>query len=620
VQTNTRFLTAFILLAASAVYVQAEPAPAFDKLLPERTLFFVRIDNFSSFTTQIEKTRLYKLYQDPSMARFVEQLEKMLAHTAMKDSDEFTRQILDNKLRPVGEILFAAIPKGADESIDSEPSILMLSRWGENLPKVRGALEKDWQREIEKGAGRTVRSFQGVDIITIMTGRQDADARDDSSQAQPDKDDPAPAAGEPDTTLFCFLEDALLVSDDIKTLEFVIAQWKGAANPGLADDQGYRQARLSAGPYYDLEGFVNLKQLLKMIPEGADGSTGKNLSAFGLDNLDCIGFAAGIARKTDSDYTLKVMLKTEGPRKGLLKILEPENAAMKLPAFLSASAGQVTVLHIDIGKASTELFQMLSNFNPMLAASMVAPVVPAGPDGDDGVTIKDDILAHLTGPIYITENTPANSGQTTPGRSLLAIGVKEYEKLQRSVAKIHSALIAPGKPQLQRELLGYTMYLIPIPSFMAEPDEAPGEIEKTQTNQALVVTKTYAFFGDEASVELALRRMQDPKAEMLADVPWVKKAQSMLPGPVGMALLVNNAELFRQLWKSLVAKELPLEMLMFSLNDSDDEGSPQLDFALLPKFSEVEKYFGLGCSYLLTRPDGFLLVAEETAPVQPARP
>jgi len=94
----------------------------------------------------------------------------------------------------------------------------------------------------------------------------------------------------------------------------------------------------------------------------------------------------------------------------------------------------------------------------------------------------------------------------------------------------------------------------------------------------------------------------------------------MLPGPVGMASLVNNAELFRQLWKSLVAKELPLEMLMFSLNDSDDKDSPQLDFALLPKFSEVEKYFGLGCSYLLTHPDGFLFVAEETAPIQPARP
>jgi len=64
-----------LALSFLPVSLSAAELPKTAKLVPPETIVMVNIDNFSQLRTQFEKTCLYKLYTDPAMKPFVDDVK-----------------------------------------------------------------------------------------------------------------------------------------------------------------------------------------------------------------------------------------------------------------------------------------------------------------------------------------------------------------------------------------------------------------------------------------------------------------------------------------------------------------------------------------------------------------
>ena len=188
--------------------------PKTAKLLPPDTVMLVNIENFSQLKGQFEKTDLFKLYKDPSMAAFVDKLKANL-HQKIKDSDsELARIVSDAATLPQGRVAVALVLN--EKAMDAnEPPILLITEWGSKVAQVKDVVEKIVAKGVEEREARhQTEDYRGVGVTSI-SGK--------SSGA----------------LSYCFIEDAMILSANAESLKFVIAQVKGADSPTLADSQDY---------------------------------------------------------------------------------------------------------------------------------------------------------------------------------------------------------------------------------------------------------------------------------------------------------------------------------------------------------------------------------------------
>ncbi|MHC4751210.1 MAG: DUF3352 domain-containing protein, partial [Planctomycetota bacterium] len=423
--------TCAFMLLCSSIPVSAVELPDTAKLIPPETILLVDIDNFNQLGTQFEKTSLYNLYKDPSMAAFVDDFKTKWQEQKQQTDKEFIRIIADAGALPQGRATVALVP---DEQIKdvNEPPILLIVEWGEKIDKVKDAVDKMIQKAVEDGAHRGAEDYRGVGITTIT--------------------------GKSSTALsYCFIDDCLIGAMSPEVLKFVIAHIKGAGSPTLADDADYTAAVKAVGP--SVEGginlYVNIKQIIKTFT--AKDTTGKTktiIDNLGLDNVTSLSCSIDLAGGTAGSAFGKAFLKIDGSKKGICKMLDIESAALRTPRFIPALACSVSFVNLNINKAYTELANILTRFSPALSAMLYMPLSPPGPQGEPGLQLKTDIIDHLGSQIILAQSINKSSSDTSTARptqaapipaiqSLIAVAINNRSALEKNLSLLHSKLIAP---------------------------------------------------------------------------------------------------------------------------------------------------------------------------------
>jgi len=563
--------------------------PKTAKLLPPETVLLVDIDNFSELKSQFEKTSIYKLYKDPAMAAFIDDMKAKWRPKIREMDNEFVRTIVDANVLPQGRVAVAFVLDEQKIKGD-QPPLLLITQWGEKTSKIKEAIDKIVEKAIEDGAGRKTEDYRGVSIITIIQ---------QSSQA---------------VISYCFIDDCLIASLNLDILKFVIAHIKGSASPTLAGDTDYTATIAAIGPYHDIDFYVNIKQVIKTII--ADDSTGKaqsTITNLGLDNVTALGYSIGLDRASNSCCG-KALLKIEGAKKGICKMLEVESAGFRAPRFIPASAYSVSFLNLNIKKAYDELYNILYSFNPTTAAIMHTPLPPS-PDGQPGLELKSGIIDHLGSQIVIAQSTnkPFSAG-STPTEFLVALAVNNPSALEKSLSVVHS-MMTMNNPDARRELLGHTIYLVDLmimlPAFMPSgrtPMQVPAQPGIPQMPKlAFTITDTHLIFGAEPDVDRAIRTLSGAEAESVNSASWFTSAKLVVPSVVGMAGLQDAAASSELFWWMMKegTQASPANMSMGSNPALAFAQQAGIDFSLLPEFDTVRKYFGLSVFYGISRPDGF---------------
>ena len=154
------------MLFHSPASVNAVELPGTAKLVPPETIVMVNIDNFSQLRAQFEKTCLYKLYKDPAMVPFVNDVKAKWEAKKQKSENELLRIIAEANVWPKGR---AAVALVLDERAKdaNEPPVLFITQWGENIDKVKEAVGKIVEKAVEKGARRQTEDYRGVTTTRI---------------------------------------------------------------------------------------------------------------------------------------------------------------------------------------------------------------------------------------------------------------------------------------------------------------------------------------------------------------------------------------------------------------------------------------------------------------------
>ncbi|UCF00268.1 MAG: hypothetical protein JSV82_04145 [Planctomycetota bacterium] len=588
-------LMTYVLTTHIPTPAQADSLPKASELVPAQTIVLVDIDNFSQLKGQFEKTNFYKLYKDPAMTAFVDDVKAKWDEKIKKlDKNNIFRTIIEAEVLPQGRVAIALVLSEEAEDVN-EPPVVIISQWGEKIDKIKETISKLVQKNIDMGGHqKSSEDYRGVSIETMI----------DETSA---------------TVSYCFIDDCFIGSTKPDILKFVIAHIKGASSPTLASNTDYTTSIKALGPYHDIDIYVNLKQIIKtVLAQDATGTAQTTIANLGFDNVTSLGASVGIGRSLNSSCCGKAFLKLEGGKKGICKMLEMESATFRVPRFIPASTYSVTFFNLNIKKAYDELYNILYSFNPVQAAMLQTPLLPPSPEGEPGVQLKSDVVDHLGAQIVIAQsiNKPF-SASSMPSESLFALAVANRRALEKSLSLVHDKMMAANNPDARRELLGHTIYLIDLSAFMPvftpgdkTPMQAPTEPTVPQMpKMAFTITDTHLIFGAESTVEQAIRTLSSTEAATLDSSKWFNTAKSTIPSIVGLAALEDNAASGELLWwmmKEAGKTEVtgtpmtPNPLIVFS-----QMGVDLPNFGLLPEFDAMRNYFGLSVSYGISRPDGF---------------
>lgn len=586
------------VICASGV-AEALVLPKTAKLLPPETVLLVDIDDFSQLKVQFEKTNLYELYKDPAMAAFVgDAKEKWQKKIEKLDENDIFRAIFSADVLPQGRAALAFV-LGEQTKDTNEPPVVIITQWGDEIDKVTESINKMVQKNIEMG-GHQKRSedYRGVDIqITIDEVSQELN--------------------------HCFIDDCFIASTDLDLIKFIIAHIKGAASPTLSADADYSATFTATGPYHDAEFYVNIKQIIKTtLAKDSTGQTQRWITSLGFDNVAAFGASVGFARRPGSSCAGKACLKVNGAKKGVLKMLQFESAGLRAPRFVSETTCSTTFLNLNIRDAYGELGNILNSFSPQAAAWMYMPLPTSDSPDEPGLRIKEDIIDHLGSQIVISQsiNKPF-AKNSMPTETLFAVATSDSKALENSLSALHSTFISANNPDAKRELLGHTIYLLNLSSmpFWAAPlapMQTPSEPGIAQVPKlAFTFTDTHLIFGVESTVDRAIRTLNSTGAVSVGSAKWFTLAKSAIePSLVGLACLEDTAvssELFWWMMKQTTQSQAEgtnisagskslLPHMVFS-----QAGADLFNFALLPEFDTVRKYFGLSVFHGMTTSDGF---------------
>ncbi|MFH1614784.1 MAG: hypothetical protein ABIG61_06845 [Planctomycetota bacterium] len=568
-------------------------------LVPAEIFAVINVNNMTVLKQQFERTDLYNLMHDPAMAAFTNDYKTRCLQKLRDNDNELIRIITDANCLPTGRIT-AAILSSEKITKAGKPPFLFILQWTDNIEKIKTVVEKIVEKDVQEGSRRSTEDFRGTAITKII---------------------PATGGDEPEASVYfnyAFIENCLIASFDPEATKFTIAHIKGAFGGSAADNADYRSAMRTTGPVHDIDVYVNIKEIIaKAFQQDTAGRVRSTLSNFGLDNVASFACSAAVGRDYLKPFMTKYLLKINGPKKGLPKMLEVQSAAVQPPAFIDSTTSSVVLLNLDLRKLYEELLKIAASMDAGAAAAMTTPLIPASPDGKPGLDLSKDILAYLDPQVVIAEtiNKPFKA-DAEPSTSIFCVAVNNNDSLERSLARLHSERFALGRTDATRELLGYTIYTIGIPQFApAMPAPPPMTIPPNTAESpklAFAVTNTHLIIGTEQAVEKAIRMLKTPTSTPLTSTLWFRKCAAAIPSRAGMATFADQRMFFEYLWWSLKQSAVPRKEQGITINPFVmlyAGLAEYFNFSLLPEFDTVRKYFGLSVSYAISTDEGFVCEA-----------
>ncbi len=586
------FMSTFTF-AKAKVKAKAKALPKTAKLLPPETVLLADIDDFQQLKTQFEKTGFYKFYTDPAMTAFAEDAKTKWREKIQKlDDNDIFKAILSSDIWPEGRVAAALVVNEKNKDFN-EPPIVIITQWGEGIGKIKEAVNKMLEKNVEAGGHqKKSENYRCVRIeITI-----------DETSA---------------TLNHCFIGDCFAASTDIDLLKFVIAHIKGSNSPTLAEDSDYKAAMKTVGPIHDIDLYISIKQIIKtMVAEDPAGEARKWTSDLGIDNVSALACSAAVGRSAGNSATTKAFLKINGVKRGICKMLEAESAGINPPRFVPASTYSLTFLNLNIKKAYDELYNIAYNLNPQYAMMMQMLDLPDSLDGEPGVKFKSDIIGHLGSQIVIgrSVNKPF-SNTALPKESFVALAIDDREALEKSLSLLHSKVLAADNPEARRELLGHTIYLLgqsDVPFLSPGMTPMDSSASQQTPTSAFTVTDTHLIFGSEAVIERAIRALSSNEGLSVSQAKWFTSAKQAIPSAVGIAALGDDAASGEMFWWMIkqgksgaaIPKVCPAGI------------SEMVNFDLLPPFDAVRKYLGQSAFYGASTPEGFFFEFKDISPVE----
>ena len=555
-----------------------------------------------------------KPFHDKFMAKWNEQFVAPLERDLGVKLDDFAGL-------PQGQLTFAVTRNGWDGSDDSQkPGLILLldARDKSGLLQTNiAALQKKWTADGKSIHTETVRGI-AFSVVPLAAGDIPASLAGLFPKRPPvqelGKDTPPEKPGQ---IVIGQYQSLLIVGNSLKAVEPVVTHLTGGTSPALGDSAVFAADKLSqlrnAPVYY---GWFNAKaffNIIASIPAAQPNpqapsfmpslSAGPMLAASGLLGLKSASFSY---RETPDGSQLDCYLSApEAGRAGLLKIIAAVPKDANPPDFVPADTVKFSRWRLDGQKSWAELEKVLAGISPTYLAYLNGALDTAnsmGQQKDPGFDIRKNLIANLGDDFISYQKLPTgkSADELNNAPSLFLIGSPNAEQAVLAIKTAASLLPGQSDAPDTRIFQGRKIYAITLPGRTA-----PGGTGPASHPLYCAASGGYMAFTLQVSALEEFLRSSDGKVKPLRDIAGLADAEQHVGGAGnGLFGYQNQRETMRtaftQLKNSSGAASLGALAALPKIGD-------WMDFALLPDYDQVSKYFYMSVYGGGTTTDGISL-------------
>lgn len=600
------------LLLACAFTTFAAPVPPPEKLLPADTVAVLTFPEYAKSSAAWRQWPASLLWADGSMRPFKDKfMNKLRSEVIDPLEKELGIKFSDYTSLAQGQMTFAFVANGWDTATPKEPGVLVLvdaRDKSESLKTNLAALKTRW---VDSGKQVRPEKIRNVDFSTLILKSEDlkkslGKAFPKSKAADESLEPPKPgdAADKPAEIIVGQSDTLLIVGTSVKDIEKVLANQAGSGAATLSE-QGSFSANY--GPIFrdaHVYGWANTKLIIDAALKlsNKDGEAGggrggmrpeKILSAIGISGLQHAAF--GLRDSGDGSLIHFNLAVPEGQRKGIFKLLAFETRDANPPAFVPADVVKFSRLRLDLPKAWATLEAAVTEAIPQAATLMKMMVETAGKDKDPNFDLRKNLIANLGDDVITYQKSPRKltlEDLNNPP-AIFLIGSPKAETVASAIKALSAVM--PQPKVKEREFLGRTVYALGLP-----PSPAPGGGRPIERSLHYAASGGYVAMSTDVAMLEEFLRNGDSAPKALRDTPGLSDAAQKVGGmATGMFGYENQSETARVLVDTLKKESGTLANLLgdsplsdqLGLGDNAEKLKDWVDFALLPSFDKIAKYF-----------------------------
>jgi hypothetical protein len=584
--------------------------PPAEQLLPAEVHGMLSVPNWTAAMRAYDEFPLTRFWHDPAMKGFREKfMRKFQADVIEPMQRELGVQLKDYGGLMQGQFTMAITPGTGG---DATPGFVLLFDSGDKRDQLRTALTDLKKRWTDAGKPMKAERLRDVEFTTLILSS--ADLARTFAKALPGTG-ASPAAGrdegEEKKTEFSIGQSGplLLAGTDLKAIEKILIRQSGGFVPSLAELPAYEANHNARFRDSLVFGWMNVRSLQEVIVQQtfrAQSRAKSNpmaprpdrlMQSLGLSGLQSIAW--NVRQSPDGTFGGLYLDVPEADRRGLLKILTAENKEAAPLPFVGSEVVKFNRWRLDGQKIWSTLEAMVGEIFPPISGLLQLTLESAGKDRDPNFDLRKMLIGNLCDDIISIEK-PARTSKLSDLQSppkLVLLGSPRAEELAAALRTGTHFLFPPvdNESPGEREFLGRKIYSMPLPAKPSFDGSRP-------------VPQRFHFAGAGGylamSLEVALVeefvRGTQPPGRPLREFPGLGEAAQRVGGMnSGLFGYENRTENLRLLFELLRQDPGAFEKLYTSNVLTPGEATPQsrknreewLDFALLPPFDTVAKYF-----------------------------
>ncbi|HMB07337.1 MAG TPA: hypothetical protein VKP69_26850 [Isosphaeraceae bacterium] len=597
------------LAGLSLVAAQGRAATAPEKILPDSTIGFLKINNAAALRESFRQSQFGQLWNDPALKAWKADLADRIddASKSLKDKVGVTyRELLE---LPQGTVSIAVVRR---DDPKQPTALLITADAGKNASVMEDVMIKATKQAEQADSKVTTQTFRGA-VLHVIQPPPDKD--NDKPKAKDDKKD----NDKPEPPLVWASQGTVYyIGSDVDAVKDLLAHESGR-DDALAASESFLQAQKKLGTDVQVAWYVDLAKLLKLVAQSgatargnAKGNADQTEAMIQVTGLNGLKAAAGsfTLNVAKFDSISKTFILAPAPAQGVLKIFQMPKVNLKPEPWVPTSVASYQTYSWDLDTAYTAINDLVNMFQPGMLNVLEQQL--AGPNGGEPLSFQKDIFGPLGDRITVISDFKKPVTEESQ-RMLIGVALEDAKAFQNTLNKLIA--LGNGAPK-KREFQGTTIYDFDVPDLPnANGANGPNNVRQFKGPISVAVAKDTLFIATEPTLlEQILRG-----GAALADSSSFQAVAREVPGPVSTLSYVRPDEQARIYYDMIKSGQFEK-----ALQGAATAGGPDMaklgkliDKDKLPDFPVFAKYLSQGGSYGVMEDDGLTITGFTLRKVNP---
>jgi hypothetical protein len=587
-------------LLFSAVLAAEKPA---DQLFPAETVGIVIVPSMSELTERWNRTELGKLFADPALQPFREDLRRQLESRQVGLKRRVGLSPTEIQAVLSGELALGIVPAGKGEF-----ALVLTADVTGRLKQAEAILQKMAQALTQEGARESTEKIAGVPVtvFTFPAEKQRAPRR---------------------PILYTLAGNLLVLSDHRSALEGVVLS-RSESKLGLSAEEAYRaifsRCEADGGGRPQIRWFVRPLEYLEAVrtyvppDHRRRDSIAQRLREAGFSAIQAVG---GVWHLAEGDFQImhRMMIYAPGPREKSAKMLNFPNASELLPAeWIPRDISGITCVSCNIREAFEHVGPIFDQFVGEGEEGVWEDVLDSLKNDPEGpqIDLRTELIAHLGQRVMMLSAYEEPIGPQSE-RLLIAVETRDPERVAQALKKTLENDKEIERRQLGDLVIWETVRKQPKPvgSVRLEMPKLPGrpsppQLKEERTSSPLLphaaITVAHGHLLIASHYEFLVRMLQpiESRNSLLRSVDWLMVDETLrtIAGEQSFLRIFYRAdETYRPTYELIRQGRMPESESLLGrflntlLSEEDEMGlrKQRIDGSKLPDFEVIRRHLGL---------------------------